>query len=382
MTELPAVVDADWLAAQPRRRRSPARRRPRAERAHARPYRRLDPADDRHARPVHGPRGARGVRGRGCAAPAASRRHGRGAARALRRRRLRATRPLRCRSRSWAATSGWPCWPAAWPSWPGELETGVVELEKSRAELTPFPDAVAGLWEPWPGTTIRECSIVDVRREDEFSGKGGYPCDPRQGHIPGARNVEVSTLFAAPGVPKPAEEVRALVGAERTGGAVVDVLPLGLALGPGRGRAPRCRLRREELRRLVARVVAPRRAPARALGQQPARRPRGTRRRASGRDASHSSIRCVRLREQLVGRARQLLGRLGDPARDDLARHLGVELDAPGGARRAGTPAGRRGSAPARAPPAGTSKRVEVPLEGRRTARAARRAPDRPPPPR
>lgn len=51
--------------------------------------------------------------------------------------------------------------------------------------------------------------IVDVRTAGEFDGSGGYPCDARQGHIPGARNVDVTGLFtcATP------EEVRALVGA-------------------------------------------------------------------------------------------------------------------------------------------------------------------------
>jgi thiosulfate/3-mercaptopyruvate sulfurtransferase len=57
-----------------------------------------------------------------------------------------------------------------------------------------------------------ELTILDVRREDEFTGKGGYPCDPRQGHIPGARNIEAGDLFASPGVPLAPEEIRELVG--------------------------------------------------------------------------------------------------------------------------------------------------------------------------
>ena len=100
--------------------------------------------------------------------------------------------------------------------WPGEVQTGIVEVEKSRAELVPRPEAVTAWWE-----LAGDAFILDVRRDDEFSGKGGYPCDPRQGHIPGARNVEVSTLFAAPGVPKPADEVKALVGTEPDGRRVV-----------------------------------------------------------------------------------------------------------------------------------------------------------------
>jgi thiosulfate/3-mercaptopyruvate sulfurtransferase len=94
--------------------------------------------------------------------------------------------------------------------WPGERETGVVELDKSRAELTPRPEAVAAWWE----VRDREAStlLLDVRRDDEFAGTNGAPCDQRQGHIPGAKNVDVSALFTPEGQPRPAEEIRALVG--------------------------------------------------------------------------------------------------------------------------------------------------------------------------
>ena len=69
---------------------------------------------------------------------------------------------------------------------------------------------------------MRPCSSSSTSAATTSSpGKGGYPCDPRQGHIPGARNVEVSTLFAAPGAPKPADGVRALVGTEPEGRQVV-----------------------------------------------------------------------------------------------------------------------------------------------------------------
>ena len=50
-------------------------------------------------------------------------------------------------------------------------------------------------------------TILDVRTAAEFSGEAGYPCDPRQGHIEGARNLDVSELLG-----KGADEVRALVG--------------------------------------------------------------------------------------------------------------------------------------------------------------------------
>ena len=57
-----------------------------------------------------------------------------------------------------------------------------------------------------------DLTILDVRRPEEFSGKQGSPCDPRQGHIPGARHLEVAELFAGPGQPQPPERIRALVG--------------------------------------------------------------------------------------------------------------------------------------------------------------------------
>lgn len=51
--------------------------------------------------------------------------------------------------------------------------------------------------------------VIDVRTPGEFSGAGGYPCDPRQGHIPGARNVDVQVLAS---LPRP-EEIRAHIAA-------------------------------------------------------------------------------------------------------------------------------------------------------------------------
>jgi thiosulfate/3-mercaptopyruvate sulfurtransferase len=41
--------------------------------------------------------------------------------------------------------------------------------------------------------------LLDVRTRDEFEGRTGYACDPRQGHIPGAVNVELDELYAAGG---------------------------------------------------------------------------------------------------------------------------------------------------------------------------------------
>ena len=53
-----------------------------------------------------------------------------------------------------------------------------------------------------------EVVLLDVRSDEEFSGAAGYPCDPRQGHIPGARHVDLARLVEAASP----EQVRALVG--------------------------------------------------------------------------------------------------------------------------------------------------------------------------
>ena len=54
---------------------------------------------------------------------------------------------------------------------------------------------------------LSEVVLLDVRTAGEWSGAAGYPCDPRQGHIPGARNVDHRDL-----VGRPPEDVRALAG--------------------------------------------------------------------------------------------------------------------------------------------------------------------------
>ena len=52
---------------------------------------------------------------------------------------------------------------------------------------------------------LGEVTIIDVRTPAEYSGEGGYPCDPRQGHIPGARHLQVDAILEA-------DDVQALVG--------------------------------------------------------------------------------------------------------------------------------------------------------------------------
>ncbi len=63
---------------------------------------------------------------------------------------------------------------------------------------------------------LDEVVVLDVRSAGEYSGSGGYPCDPRQGHLPGARHLEVGRLADARSV----QEVRDLVG-EPEGSEVV-----------------------------------------------------------------------------------------------------------------------------------------------------------------
>jgi thiosulfate/3-mercaptopyruvate sulfurtransferase len=39
--------------------------------------------------------------------------------------------------------------------------------------------------------------LLDVRSAGEYDGTAGYPCDPVQGHIPGAVNIDVDELAGA-----------------------------------------------------------------------------------------------------------------------------------------------------------------------------------------
>ncbi len=51
--------------------------------------------------------------------------------------------------------------------------------------------------------------LLDVRSDVEYTGEGGYPCDARRGHVPGARHIDLQVLSAA----SAPDEIRALVGA-------------------------------------------------------------------------------------------------------------------------------------------------------------------------
>jgi thiosulfate/3-mercaptopyruvate sulfurtransferase len=105
-------------------------------------------------------------------------------------------------------------------SWQGEIDEGAVVLEKTRIELEPRLEAFPTLAELRDRLGDPDLTIVDVRRPEEFAGVTGAPCDPLQGHIPGAQNVEVSTLFVDQGWPRPADEVRELSGLAANGEVV------------------------------------------------------------------------------------------------------------------------------------------------------------------
>jgi thiosulfate/3-mercaptopyruvate sulfurtransferase len=98
-------------------------------------------------------------------------------------------------------------------AWTGELAEGTVELEPVReADLEPSPRALPTRDELAARLGDEELTILDVRTDEEYTGRRGSRCDPRQGHIPGARHVELGLLFAGPGRPESPERIRELVG--------------------------------------------------------------------------------------------------------------------------------------------------------------------------
>jgi thiosulfate/3-mercaptopyruvate sulfurtransferase len=97
--------------------------------------------------------------------------------------------------------------------WEGELAQGTVELAPVReADLEPSPRALPTRAELAGRLDDPELALLDVRTDDEFTGRRGSPCDPRQGHLPGAQHVELGRLFVAPGRPESPERIRELVG--------------------------------------------------------------------------------------------------------------------------------------------------------------------------
>ena len=80
-----------------------------------------------------------------------------------------------------------------------------------------------------------ELPVVDVRTPREYDGSAGKPCDPRQGHIPGARNLDVYRLMemtpdevhAELGLEEGAEVVASCHGGSRSAIAVQVLRSLG-----------------------------------------------------------------------------------------------------------------------------------------------------------
>jgi thiosulfate/3-mercaptopyruvate sulfurtransferase len=56
--------------------------------------------------------------------------------------------------------------------------------------------------------------VLDVRHAREFAGEAGYPCDARQGHLPGARHLDVTELLACGSAEAVQERVGLPEGAE------------------------------------------------------------------------------------------------------------------------------------------------------------------------
>jgi thiosulfate/3-mercaptopyruvate sulfurtransferase len=97
-------------------------------------------------------------------------------------------------------------------AWDGDIETGHVELTPVKTRLEPNLGALP----TWREVAERlgELTLLDVRTPEEFSGRGGYPCDPRQGHIPGARRIDLDGLYEAPGEPRARDAIHAELGLE------------------------------------------------------------------------------------------------------------------------------------------------------------------------
>jgi thiosulfate/3-mercaptopyruvate sulfurtransferase len=97
-------------------------------------------------------------------------------------------------------------------AWEGDVEVGEVALTPVKTTFDPRLDAIPTRDELRNRLGDTTLTILDVRTEDEYRGRHGYPCDPRQGRIPGARHLHVQDLFSPEGQPLRGDHVRALVG--------------------------------------------------------------------------------------------------------------------------------------------------------------------------
>jgi len=84
---------------------------------------------------------------------------------------------------------------------------------------------------------LGDVPILDVRTPHEYDGSLGKPCDPRQGHIPGARNLDIYRLMElapedvhkALGLPAGAEVIAYCHGGSRSAIAAQVLRSLGYA---------------------------------------------------------------------------------------------------------------------------------------------------------
>jgi thiosulfate/3-mercaptopyruvate sulfurtransferase len=82
---------------------------------------------------------------------------------------------------------------------------------------------------------LGEVTVIDVRRPEEYDGTFGAPCDPRQGHIPGAINLDVQEMMMLTdadlrhrlGVPQGGEVVAYCHSGSRSAAAVQILVRLG-----------------------------------------------------------------------------------------------------------------------------------------------------------
>jgi thiosulfate/3-mercaptopyruvate sulfurtransferase len=96
--------------------------------------------------------------------------------------------------------------------WRGAVEVGAVELVPVKTRLEPRLDALPTRDELLRRLDDPDLAILDVRTPEEHSGRSGYPCDPRQGHLPGSRRVDLGALLDEMGQPLASDDVRAAVG--------------------------------------------------------------------------------------------------------------------------------------------------------------------------
>lgn len=121
----------------------------------------------------------------------------------------------------------------AWIRAGGELDTGDVSPEPGNVTLLP-EDLYDGLRptltadEAGDGARIGELALLDARGPDRFRGET-EPLDAVAGHIPGAQNLQFTTLLAEDGTFLPNDEIAALL-ADR--GISADA-PVGAYCGSG-----------------------------------------------------------------------------------------------------------------------------------------------------